>query len=147
MPAGVPARTQRRGRAPAQRGQCTAREVAFGTLASETDVCAAFALCRPRHRKCAVSLGFRTRYALLSAYGAFAERHSAVLPVAGRVRPSGALAGSTGARSFSAPGSSQPPQQKLSGALTALLDEAAHLIALNATDAAVDAAEAGVAAG
>jgi len=147
MSAGAAARTQRRGRAPAQRGQCTEREVAFGTLASETDMCAAFALCRPKHRKCAVSLGFRTRYALLSAYGLFAERQRAVLPGAGRVRPSGALAGSTGARSFSAPGSSQPPQQKLSGALAALLDEATHLIALNATDAAADAAEAGAAAG
>ena len=125
--------------------QCTAREVAFGTLAAETDVCAVFAHCRPKHRRCAASLAFRTRYALLSAYGAFAELQHAILPDAGRVRPSGALAGPMVAQRFFAPGSAQQQQQKLSGALAALLDESTHLIALNATDAAADAAEAAAA--
>ena len=125
--------------------QCTARELAFGTLAAETDVCAVFAHCRPKHRRCAASLAFRTRYALLSTYGAFAELQHAILPDAGRVRPSGALAGPMVAQRFFAPGSAQQQQQKLSGALAALLDESTHLIALNATDAAADAAEAAAA--
>lgn len=123
-----------------EHGQCTAREVAFGTLAADTDVCAVFAHCRPKHRRCAASLAFRTRYALLSAYGAFAELQRAILPDAGRVRPSSALAGTMGAQSFFAPGSTQQQQQKLIGALAALLDEATHLIALNAADAAEAAA-------
>jgi len=123
--------------------QCTAREVAFGTLAAETDVCAAFALCRPKHRRCAASLAFRTRYGLLSAYGAFAELQRAALPDAGRVRPSGALNGVQ----QQYPSAQQQQQQKLSGALAALLDDATLLIARNATDAAEAAAAEAAGAG